>query len=85
MLEKQARILKLENKKFHEERKAQLNVIERLTGKQNSDIRKETGNDWTTVCRNKNSIGSSSKQNKLPELQNLYSPLQVKRSNPKKF
>ena len=49
LLEEQVRILKLENKKLQEERKAQLNIIERLTENQNSDSRKETGNDWTTV------------------------------------
>ena len=59
------------------ERKVQLNVIERLTENQNSDIRTETGNELTTVRHNKNSKGSNSRQNKVPELQNLHSPLQV--------
>ena len=77
MLKEQVRILKLENKKLLEERKAQLNIIERLTENQNSDFRKETGNDWTTVPPNKSSKGLSSRQNTVPELQNLYSPLQV--------
>ena len=49
LLEEQVRILKLENKKLQEERKAQLNIIERLLENQNSDFRKETENDWTTV------------------------------------
>ena len=77
MLKEQVRILKLENKKLLAERKAQLNIIERMTENQNSDFRKETGNDWTTVPPNKSSKGLSSKQNTVPELQNLYSPLQV--------
>ena len=77
MLKEQVRILKLENKKLLEERKAQLNIIERMTENQNSDFRKETGNDWTTVPPNKSSKGLSSQQNTVPELQNLYSPLQV--------
>ena len=47
MLEEQVRILKLE-----EERKAQLDIIERLTQTQNSDIRKEAGNGWTRVRPN---------------------------------
>ena len=64
-------------KNLQEERKAQLNIIERLTENQNSDFRKETGNDWTTVPLNKNSKGLSSKHNTVPELQNFYSPLQV--------
>ena len=75
LLEEQVRILKLENKKLQEERKAQLNIIERFTENQNSDFRKETGNDWTTVPPNKNSKGLSSRQDTIPELQNLYSPL----------
>ena len=75
LLEEQVRILKLENKKLQEERKAQLNIIERLTENQNSDSRKETGNDWTTVPSNKNSKGLSSRQDTIPELQNLHSPL----------
>ena len=49
LLEEQVKILKFENKKLQEERKAQLNVTERLKETQNSDFRKETGNDWTTV------------------------------------
>ena len=77
LLKEQVRILKLENIKLQEERKAQLNIIERLTENQNSDFRKETGNDWTTVPPNKSSKGLSSRQNTVPELQNLYSPLQV--------
>ena len=44
---------------------------------QNSDFRKKTENDWTTVRPNKNSKDLSSRQNTVPELQNLYSPLQV--------
>ena len=77
LLEEQVKILKLENKTLQEERKAQLKVIERLTENQKSDFRKETGNDWTTVHPNKNSKGLSSRQNTIPELQTLYSPLQV--------
>ena len=77
LLEEQVRNLKLENTKLQGERKAQLNIIERLTENQNSDVRKETGNDWTTVPTNKNSKRSSSRQNTAPGLQNLYSPLQV--------
>ena len=77
LLEEQVRILKLENKKLQEERKAQLNIIERLTENQNSDFRKETENDWTTVPPNKNSKGLSSRQNIVLELQNLHLPLQV--------
>ena len=42
LVEEQVRILKLENKKLEEERKAQLHIIERLTENQNSDVRKET-------------------------------------------
>ena len=52
MLEEQVRILKLENKKLEEERKSQLNIIERLTETQDSDIRKEAGNGWTRVRPN---------------------------------
>ena len=77
LLEEQVRNLKLENTKLQGERKAQLNIIERLTENQNSDVRKETGNDWTTVPTNKNSKRLSSRQNTAPGLQNLYSPLQV--------
>ena len=65
-MKEQVRILKLENKKLQEERKAQLNVIERIPENQNSDIRKETGkND----IRNENST--------LQQEQHLYSSLQV--------
>ena len=42
LLEEQVRILKLENKKLQEERKAQLIIIERLKENQNSGFRKET-------------------------------------------
>ena len=46
LLEEHVRILKLENKKLQEERKSQLNIIERLTENQDSDFRKETRNDF---------------------------------------
>ena len=46
LLEEHVRILKLENKKLQEERKSQLNIIERLTENQDSDLRKETRNDF---------------------------------------
>ena len=39
-----------------------------MTENQNSDFRKETGNDWTTVRPNNNSKGLSSRQNTVPEL-----------------
>ena len=83
MLGEQVRILKLENKKLQKERKAQLNVIERLRENQNSDIRKERGNGWKTLCWNKNSKSSSSRQNKVPELQK--SPLQVEDLSPTNY
>ena len=60
----------LKIKKLQEERKAQLNVIERLTENQNNDFRKKTRNDLTTVRPNKNSKGLSSRQNTVPEHQN---------------
>ena len=77
MLEEQLRILKLQNKKRQEEKKSQLNIIERVTKNQNSDISKGTGNDWTTARLNKKSKGSKTRQNTVPELQNWYSSLQV--------
>ena len=49
LLKEQVRILKLENKKLQEERRAQLNIIEILTENQDSDFRKKTGNNWTTA------------------------------------
>ena len=49
LLKEQVRILKLENKKLQEERRAQLNIIEILTENQDSDFRKKAGNNWTTV------------------------------------
>ena len=45
--------------------KGQLNVIARLTKNQNSDLRKETANEWTTVRHNKNIKGLSSRQKKF--------------------
>ena len=75
LLVEQVRILKLENEKLQEERKAQLNIVKRLTENQNSDFRKETGNDWTTVRPKKKSKGLSSRQNTILELQNLHSLL----------
>ena len=51
--------------------------MERLTENQNSDIRKGTGNDWPTVRCNQNSRGASTRQNAVPEFQNLYFPLEV--------
>ena len=77
LLEEQVRILKLENKKLQEERKAQLNIIERFTENQDSDFRKGTGNDWTPARPSKNNKGLSSRQNTVPELQNSNLPLQV--------
>ena len=41
LLKEQVRILKLENKKLQEERRAQLNIIEILTENQDSDFRKK--------------------------------------------
>ena len=41
-LQEQVRILKLENETLQEDRKTQLNVIERLT--ENQNIRKKAGN-----------------------------------------
>ena len=76
LLEEQVKILKLKNKTLQEEKKAQLKVIERLTENQNSDFRKETGNDWTTVRPNKNSKGLISRQN-TSRTPKLYLPLQV--------
>ena len=58
----------LKVKKLQEERKPQLNIIKKLTENRNSDFRKKTRNDWTTVCPNKSSQGSSSGQNTVPEL-----------------
>ena len=49
LLVEHVRILKLENKKLQEERKSQLNIIERLTENQDSDFRKETRNDFFSV------------------------------------
>ena len=43
MLEEQVKILKLENEKLQEKRKAHLNVIERLTENHNSDFKKKQG------------------------------------------
>ena len=77
LLENEIRTLKLENKNLQEQNKAQLNIIERLTENQNGDFSKKTENDWTTAHPKKNSKGLSSRQNTVPELQNLYSSLQV--------
>ena len=76
LLEEQVKILKLKNKTLQEEKKAQLKVIERQTENQNSDFRKETGNDGTTVRPNKNSKGLISRQN-TSRTPKLYLPLQV--------
>ena len=77
LLKEQVRILKLENKKLQEERRAQLNIIEILTENQDSDFRKKKqgiiGQQYAPVR-----TGLSSRQNTFPELQNSYSPLQVK-------
>ena len=77
LLEEQVKILKLENKKLQEERKTQLNIIERFTENQDSDFRKATGSDWTPARPSKKNKGLSSRQNTVPELQNSYLPLQV--------
>ena len=81
LLKEQVRILKLENKKLQEERRAQLNIIEILTENQDSDFRKKQGiigQQHAPVRPSKNNKGLSSRQNTVPELQNSYSPLQVK-------
>ena len=43
LLEEQVRILKLENKKLQEKRKARVNIIERLTENRRIDFRKKHG------------------------------------------
>ena len=43
LLEEQVRILKLENKKLQEKRKARVNIIERLTENRRIDFRKKQG------------------------------------------
>ena len=73
-------ILKIKN--FRKGEKAQLNVTERLMENQNSDFRKKQG---IKVSPNKNSKGLGSRQNTVPELQSLYSPLQVQDLPPKFF